>query len=70
MDRRFAARVAARSTPGKKIATVAELNARLNAARDDDRRAVSAQPDAYELKRSLAANNPDGSMAIPNTNLK
>src|SRR5579872_4287166 len=49
---------------------VAELNARLNDARDEFRRAMSAQREAFDLKRKLATNNPDGSMAIQNANFR
>ena len=49
---------------------MAELNARLNAARDEYQHAMSAQREAFELKRGLAANNPDGSMAIQNANFR
>jgi uncharacterized Zn finger protein (UPF0148 family) len=51
-------------------ATAAELNARLKAARDEYRRAMGAQREAFELKRALAPNNPDGSMAMRNANFQ
>jgi hypothetical protein len=51
-------------------ATVAELNARLNDARDEYRRAMGVQREAWELKRTLGPNNPDGSMATQNANFQ
>src|SRR5438552_11367848 len=53
-----------------KLATVAELNARLNAARDEYRRAMGAQREAFEFKRTLDLKNPDGSMAMQNANFQ
>jgi len=41
------------------VATLAELNARLNDAPDEYRRAMGAQREALELKRTLSSNNPD-----------
>ena len=51
-------------------ATLAELNAQLNAARDDYRRAMGARTEAFEFKRTLDPNNPDGSMAMQNANFQ
>ena len=48
--------------------TTAELNARLNGARDEYKRAVAAQRQALEFKRTLEPNNADGSMALQNAN--
>lgn len=53
-----------------RLATVAELNARLNAARDEYRRAMGAQREAFEFKRTLDPNNPDGSIAMQNANFQ
>jgi hypothetical protein len=50
--------------------TMAELNARLNVARDDYRRAMGAQHAAIEFNRTLDPNNPDGSMAMQNANFQ
>ena len=52
----------------RKLATVAELNARLSAARDEYRRAMGAQREAFEFKRTLHPNNPDGNVAMQNAN--
>jgi hypothetical protein len=49
---------------------VAELNASLNAARDEYRRAMGARTEAFEFKRTLDSNNPDGSMAMQNANFR
>ena len=53
-----------------RLATVAELNARLNDARDEYRRAMGAQREAWEIKRILSPNNPDGGMAMQNANFQ
>ena len=50
--------------------TITELNARLNVARDDYRRAMGAQRAALEFQRTLDPNNPDGSMAMQNANFQ
>jgi uncharacterized Zn finger protein (UPF0148 family) len=48
--------------------TISELNARLNAARDEYRRAMGARREAFEFKRTL--DHPDGSIAMQNANFQ
>jgi hypothetical protein len=55
-------------SPAPKSSTTAALNARLNEAREDYRRAVGARQEAIELRHSLEPNNFDGNLAVHNAN--
>jgi len=54
--------------PPQSAGGLENINARLNAARQEYLTALVAQREAGELKRSLSVDNPDGSRALHNAN--
>jgi len=54
--------------PESRATTLAELNSRLVAAREDYKNAREALREAFEFRRTLASNNPDGHLAMQNAN--
>lgn len=48
----------------RSYATIDHLNARLTEARENYRKAVGLQAEAFELKRSLPVNHSDGILAV------